>query len=59
MKLLTVKDVAQTLNISPSLVYKMAESHKLPCIRIGDCIRFSTEQIEMFLSQNTKEHNHD
>jgi excisionase family DNA binding protein len=59
MKLLTVKDAAHALNISQSLVYKMVESHKLPCIRLGDCIRFSTEQIEIFVSQNTKEHKHD
>jgi excisionase family DNA binding protein len=49
MKLLTVKDVAQMLSLSPSTVYDMA-GKTLRCVRIGGAIRFREEDIDDFIS---------
>ena len=53
-KLLTVKDVAERLSVSTSLVYQLVESGKLPVHRIGNgrgAIRFSPQDIETYLEE--------
>ncbi len=36
----TVKDVANYLRVSVSLVYKKAEGGTIPCVRMGALLRF-------------------
>jgi excisionase family DNA binding protein len=51
-RLLTVAEVAEKLNVSPSLVYQMVETGKLPFLRIGNgrgAIRFQGEDIQAYL----------
>ena len=36
---LTVSDIAELLNISERQVYKLAAEHRIPCFKIGGCIR--------------------
>lgn len=43
--LLTVVDVARLLRLHPKTVYAMAASGRLPCIRIGNRLRFTAEDI--------------
>ncbi len=53
VNLLTVKDVAERLNVSPSLVYQLVESGKLPVHRIGTgrgTIRVSQSDLESYLA---------
>ena len=53
-KLLTVKDVAERLSVSSSLIYQLVESGKLPVLRIGNgrgAIRFSPQDIEAYLEE--------
>jgi len=53
--LFTVKDVAQRLNVSPSCIYQLVETGKIPHHRIGlgrGAIRFSEEDIESFLNSS-------
>jgi excisionase family DNA binding protein len=50
--LLLVKEVAERLRVSPSTVYNLVEEGRISCHRIGKgrgCIRFTEEQIEVFL----------
>ena len=53
--LLTVKDVAQRLNVSPSCVYQLVETGKIPHHRIGvgrGAIRFTEDDIADYLNRN-------
>ena len=47
-----VKQVANYLSISESMVYKMVSNRDLPFIRLGDCIRFVPETVESFVNRN-------
>lgn len=52
--MLTVKQVAERLNVSPSTVYDLAASGKLSCHRIGSrgrgTLRFTEAQVEAYLA---------
>ena len=53
--MLTVKEVAQRLNVSQSCIYQLVESGRIPHHRIGlgrGAIRFSDADIESFLSNS-------
>ncbi|MBI1311744.1 helix-turn-helix domain-containing protein [bacterium] len=55
--LLTVKDVAQRLNVSQSCIYQLVETGKIPHHRIGvgrGAIRFTEDDITEYL-QNARE----
>jgi len=45
-----VHDVARYLSMSPSWVYKEAEAGRLPCVRIGAALRFSSLAIKHYLA---------
>ena len=50
MQLLTVAQLAESLAISPSLVYREVAAGQLRCYRLGrGAIRFSEEQIREYL----------
>ncbi len=46
---LTVKQVADRLCISPSQIYALCNTGKLPCHRFGAAIRVSEEQLAHFI----------
>lgn len=51
--LLTIKDVAQRLNVSQSCIYQLVETGKIPHHRIGTdrgAIRFTEVNIEGYLA---------
>lgn len=51
--LLTVRDVAELLRVSPSLIYQLVESGKIACHRIGrgrGAIRIRLDDLEQFLA---------
>jgi len=50
----TVSEVSEMFKISKSLIYKYAESGKIPSVKIGTSLRFTEAQINGFLSENTK-----
>lgn len=55
--LLTVKDVAQRLNVSQSCIYQLVETGKIPHHRIGvgrGAIRFTEDDLADYL-QNARE----
>ncbi len=52
--LLTVKDVAQRLNVSQSCIYQLVETGKIPNHRIGvgrGAIRFTEDDITEYLQK--------
>ncbi|NQV26374.1 MAG: helix-turn-helix domain-containing protein [Rhodopirellula sp.] len=56
--LLTVKDVAQKLNVSQSCIYQLVESGRIPHHRIGlgrGAIRFNEADITEYLMSNREE----
>lgn len=56
--MLTVKEVAQRLRVSPSTVYNLVEGGRIAYHRIGKgrgSIRFSEEQVEAFLQASRVE----
>lgn len=56
-KLMTVKEVAETLGISQSLVYRLVSKGEIVCFRVNSAIRFSMEQIEEYLNGTRKKVN--
>jgi excisionase family DNA binding protein len=51
-RLLTVREVATTLRVSPSLVYQLIEAGKIACHRIGTgrgAIRVSSADLDAYL----------
>lgn len=47
--LLTVKDLAQQLQIKPATLYAWASQQKIPCLKIHGVIRFERESINEWL----------
>lgn len=48
--LLTVKDLAQQLQIKPATLYAWAAQQKIPCLKIHGVIRFESETIKEWLN---------
>jgi PTS system nitrogen regulatory IIA component len=46
---MTIKDVAEKLQMSASTIYKYAEKGKIPSFKIGTCRRFFEEEINAYL----------
>ncbi len=50
----TASDVARYLRSSLSFVYKVSETGKLPCLRVGAMLRFDPEVVRAFARGETK-----
>lgn len=46
---LTVKQVAELLNVNTRTIYRMASSGKLPGFKVADIWRFKSEDIEQWI----------
>ena len=53
--MLTVKQVADKLRVSPGLVYKLARNGQIEHHRIGSRLRFSLQQVDDFLKRSLTE----
>lgn len=53
--MLTVKQVAERLSVSPSKVYRLIETGQLAHHRIGGSIRMTEEQVATFLEATRRE----
>jgi len=45
MKLITIKEVSELLNVRPSTLYQWAELGQIPCIKINGALRFDIEDV--------------
>jgi excisionase family DNA binding protein len=52
--MLTVKQVAERLGVSVSLVYRLVEQGNLPSSKMGGCVRIRPEWVEEFIERNKK-----
>ena len=53
-KLLTVKDVADLLSISPKTLYQWAEYGSIPCLKLNGTLRFDEEKVMEWVNSNEK-----
>lgn len=49
MKLLTVRDVAEILNVSPKTVYYWCYLNMIPHLKVGGSVRFYYEEVVAWL----------
>ena len=56
-KLLTIKEVAELLNISVVTVRRIMKRHEIVYYKLGGSIRFKQQDVESYLSQQKKEVN--
>ncbi|MCM8781862.1 MAG: helix-turn-helix domain-containing protein [Candidatus Omnitrophica bacterium] len=55
-EVMTVKQVAEYLQIDPQSVYKMAQRNKIPCAKIAGQWRFKKLIIDDWLNQKITKH---
>jgi excisionase family DNA binding protein len=53
-KLLTVKDLCETLQVKKGLVYKWVHYGYVPHIKIGNLLRFKESQIDTWINKRAK-----
>jgi len=58
-RLLTVKEVAAKLRVSPTVVRKMARQGRIPCVEVGTgemrrCYRFNEHALEEWSRQGSQ-----
>ena len=50
--LLTGRQAAEAMNVSPSLVYKLTRRGTLPAVRIGRAVRYRVEDLQAFAARH-------
>jgi excisionase family DNA binding protein len=51
--MMTVREVADLLQISPLTVYRLAKTKGLPAFRVGKNWRFSSEAVEKWMKEGS------
>ena len=59
MKLLTVRQVADELSVSPKTVYRSSKHGDLPALKIGGAVRFRQSDIELWVDRQIKHEERD
>ncbi len=54
MKLLTVKELSEILNVSPKTLYQWVELGQIPSHKLVRSVRFDWDQIQKWLQKNEK-----
>jgi len=49
-QLLTLRDLAQTLQVSETTIRRMVAKRRLPCLRVGRQLRFAPDALSRWLS---------
>ena len=55
MKLVSVKEVSEILNVKPSTLYQWVELGQIPCFKLNGCLRFDIDEIENWIKSCKKE----
>ena len=55
INLLKASDVAQILNVSRSLVYRLLQEGQIPAIRINTTVRIKLKDLEEFIDLKSEE----
>jgi excisionase family DNA binding protein len=51
---LTAFELAELLAVSRITVFKLARAGRIPCFRIGSCVRFDTRAVAQWLRKNVE-----
>jgi excisionase family DNA binding protein len=54
-RILTVKELAEMLNVKEKTLYQWAELGQIPCIKLNGCLRFSLQDIQAWIDSCKKE----
>lgn len=49
MKIITIKELSEIINVKPKTIYQWAESGQIPCLKINRLVRFDMERISDWL----------
>jgi excisionase family DNA binding protein len=52
-KFFTAKELAESLQVTPMTIYRLAKRGELRAVRIGRSIRFSSEDVEDFIKNSS------
>jgi len=52
-KFYTAKELAESLQVTPMTIYRLAKRGELKAVRIGRSIRFSSEDVEEFIRNSS------
>jgi len=55
-EVMNIEETSRYLRVPVSSLYKLAQSGKIPCQKVGRHWRFRREAIERWLEENTKSH---
>ena len=53
-KLLTIKDIAEMLSVSPKTLYQWAEYGSIPYVKLNGTLRFDEEKVIEWVNSNEK-----
>ena len=51
-KWMTVKEVAEYLQVSPDVIYRLAQAGKIPASKVGAQWRFKREKVDAWMEQS-------
>jgi len=54
-RIMTVAEVAESLNVGRATIYRMARKGKIPAFKVGDDWRFDRDAIEKLMIDRTSE----
>lgn len=53
MKLLKVEDIAELFQTSTSIIYRWVHKREIPFVKLGGKLRFSPDEIQEYIKQNS------
>jgi excisionase family DNA binding protein len=56
LEVLTVAEVADVLRVHPTTIYRLMKRGDLPAFKIGENWRISSDALELWLSERSREH---
>ena len=52
-RLLNVREAAQYLGLEVDTVYKKSRLRELPCVKVGNALRFDVKALDLYIEQHT------
>ena len=52
---MTVKQLAEYVQMSPGTIYRLTSQHAIPCVRVGAAIRYEKTAIDKWLEEQNNE----
>jgi excisionase family DNA binding protein len=55
MKLMTLAQVAELLNVKPKTIYDWTHRRRIPCVKLGRLLRFDQDEIERWVKSKKRD----